>query len=180
MASFRCYDNSDVIATLIMNLQEFFGQMVYRPPWPKIARKPMVHAISSPFLPLIVQLVEPRHSEEDCLITTISENKRLSRFFCKRTSNIHKFEGCFLRGQVRSNGLKVFNRGIAESWILLVHLQKPWESFVFRNRCDGTIFIQEPRFEYCKASTSNQICNYSACVNQEIHCFGFCFSSNQH
>ena len=107
MASFRCYDNSDVIATLIMtifhlyliqlwwqffqmfvygdvvyaqtwqvltlktvsshfhmpvrplllhrmalvsfrlfcknlgNLQEFFGQMVYRPPWPKIARTPM-------------------------------------------------------------------------------------------------------------------------------------------
>ena len=24
------------------NLQEFFGQMVYRPPWPKIARTPMV------------------------------------------------------------------------------------------------------------------------------------------
>ena len=24
------------------NLQEFFGQMVYRPPWPKIARTPML------------------------------------------------------------------------------------------------------------------------------------------
>ena len=24
------------------NLQEFFGQMVYCPPWPKIARTPMV------------------------------------------------------------------------------------------------------------------------------------------
>ena len=23
------------------NLQEFFGQMAYRPPWPKIARTPM-------------------------------------------------------------------------------------------------------------------------------------------
>ena len=23
------------------NLQEFFGQIVYRPPWPKIARTPM-------------------------------------------------------------------------------------------------------------------------------------------
>ena len=23
------------------NLQEFFGQMVYRPPWPKIVRTPM-------------------------------------------------------------------------------------------------------------------------------------------
>ena len=24
------------------NLQEFFGQMVYRPPWPKIVRTPMI------------------------------------------------------------------------------------------------------------------------------------------
>ena len=24
------------------NLHEFFGQMVYRPPWPKIARTPML------------------------------------------------------------------------------------------------------------------------------------------
>ena len=24
------------------NLQEFWGQMVYRPPWPKIARTPML------------------------------------------------------------------------------------------------------------------------------------------
>ena len=24
------------------NLQEFFGQMVHRPPWPKIARTPML------------------------------------------------------------------------------------------------------------------------------------------
>ena len=27
------------------NLQEFFGQMVYRPPWQKIARTPMVHIL---------------------------------------------------------------------------------------------------------------------------------------
>ena len=25
------------------NLHEFFGQMVYRPPWPKIARTPMLN-----------------------------------------------------------------------------------------------------------------------------------------
>ena len=32
-------------------------------------------------------------------------------FFCKRTNNIyiHKFEGFFLRSQVSSNDLKVFN-----------------------------------------------------------------------
>ena len=26
----------------LSNLHEFFGQMVYRPPWPKIARTPML------------------------------------------------------------------------------------------------------------------------------------------
>ena len=30
------------------NLQEFFGQMVYRPPWPKIARTPMRTTSFSP------------------------------------------------------------------------------------------------------------------------------------
>ena len=30
-------------------------------------------------------------------------------FFCKRTNKILRFEGCFLRGQVSSNGFKVFN-----------------------------------------------------------------------
>ena len=118
MASFRCYDNSDVIATLIMtifhlyliqlwwqffqmfvygdvvyaqtwqvltlktvsshfhmpvrplllhrmalvsfrlfcknlgNLQEFFGQMVCRPPWPKIARTPMNVSRGWQFFPI--------------------------------------------------------------------------------------------------------------------------------
>ena len=28
------------------NLQEFFVQMVYRPPWPKIARTPMEREVS--------------------------------------------------------------------------------------------------------------------------------------
>ena len=33
------------------NLQEFFGQMVYRPPWPKIVRTPMlVHKVKIPTL----------------------------------------------------------------------------------------------------------------------------------
>ena len=29
------------------NLQEFFGQMVYRPPWQKIPRTPMLTAITA-------------------------------------------------------------------------------------------------------------------------------------
>ena len=117
MASFRCYSNSDVIATLITtnfhlyliqlwwqffqmfvygdvvyaqtwqvltlknciepfsyastayvvasalvsvrpicknlsNLQKIFGQMVYRPPWPTIARTPMIRSNESIFLEL--------------------------------------------------------------------------------------------------------------------------------
>ena len=50
--------------------------------------------------------------------------QKIVKFFCKRTNNIHKFEGCLLRGQVSSNGFEVFNGCIVEPWILLVHLQK--------------------------------------------------------
>ena len=39
------------------------------------------------------------------------------KFFCKRTNNVHEFEGCFPRGQVSSNGFKVFNGGL-QSWTL--------------------------------------------------------------
>ena len=31
-----------------------------------------------------------------------------SQFFCQQTNSIHKFNGCFLRGQVSTNGFKVF------------------------------------------------------------------------
>ena len=46
-------------------------------------------------------------------ITRFFENKD-SQVFCKRANNIHKFEGCFLRGQVSSNASKVFNGCIVE------------------------------------------------------------------
>ena len=83
---------------------------------------------------------------------TVRKNKRFSSFFffffCKRTSNIHKFEGCFLRGEVTSKGFKVFSDCIVEPWILLVGLQKKnVESSVFRKRCDWTIFFQVYWFE---------------------------------
>ena len=42
--------------------------------------------------------------------------------FCKRTCNIRRFAGCLLRGQLNSNGFKVFNGCVVELWILLVHL----------------------------------------------------------
>ena len=37
-------------------------------------------------------------------------SKRYSRFFRRRTNNIHEFEGCFLRGLVSSNGFQSFQR----------------------------------------------------------------------
>ena len=58
--------------------------------------------------------LKPGLSEEDCPITTFYENKRFLLFFFLRTNNIHKYEGCFLRGQVSSNGFTVFNAFIVE------------------------------------------------------------------
>ena len=41
VASYSPLFSSTVLSNL-GNLQEFFGQMVYSPPWPKIARTPML------------------------------------------------------------------------------------------------------------------------------------------
>ena len=58
---------------------------------------------------LTARTLKPGHLEEDCTITTFSE-KRFSSFFAYGPcNNIHQFEGCFLRGQVSSNGFKNFN-----------------------------------------------------------------------
>ena len=46
------------------------------------------------------------HLEEDYPITTFYEHRRFWSFFCQWTNGIHKFEGCFLRGQVCSNDFK--------------------------------------------------------------------------
>ena len=54
-----------------------------------------------------------------------------SKVFCKRTNNIHEFEGCFLRGQVRSNAFKVFIGYVVESWTLLVPLQEKLANLLF-------------------------------------------------
>ena len=68
--------------------------------------------------------------------------QKILKFFYKWTKIIHKFEGCFLSGQVCSNSFKVFNRTwIVEPWILLVHFQKSVRVFVFRKCCDWTIFL---------------------------------------
>ena len=65
--------------------------------------------------------------------TTVLQSKDSQVFFfCKRTNNIHKFEVCFLRGEVTSNGFKIFNDCIVEPWILLVRLQKNLRIFCFQ------------------------------------------------
>ena len=63
---------------------------------------------------------------------------------------IHEFEGCFLRGQVSSNGFKVFNPVFQQlhSWTLNFIGQfgkKTWESFVSKKLCKWIIFFQVPR-----------------------------------
>ena len=57
-------------------------------------------------------------------------------FFFPNGPTIHKFEDCFPRVQVSTNGFKVFNGCLFESWVLLVCLQKKkkktWEmAFAF-------------------------------------------------
>ena len=80
---------------------------------------------------------ESWYLEEDYPITTFFDNKILD-FFCKRTNNIHKyFEGCCVRGQVRSNGLlKSFNSCITtcivEPWISWFRLQKNLRIYCFQ------------------------------------------------
>ena len=76
----------------------------------------------------------------------IQSKQKIFKFFCKQTDSVRKFEGCFLRGQVSSNGFKVFNGCIVE--YLNFRLQKTWEK-----RCDWLIF-QVPWFKPPCNSTS--------------------------
>ena len=62
---------------------------------------------------ITMRLLEPGHLEEDYPITTVFEKKDF-QVFCKRTNNINEFEGCFLRGQLSSNGYTVFNSCMVE------------------------------------------------------------------
>ena len=72
------------------------------------------------------------HLEEDYPITTVFENNRFSSFFCKRTNNIQEKEGCFLRGQVGSDGFKLFNDYTVEHWILLLRFKKTLRIYNFQ------------------------------------------------
>lgn len=52
------------------------------------------------------------------------ETKDFQFFLCKRTNNIPKFESCFLRGRLSSNGFKVFKDYIVVSWNSLDRVQR--------------------------------------------------------
>ena len=77
------------------------------------------------------------------LFTTFSEKKILNIYFFSYgpCTNIHQFEGCFLRGQEGSNRFIIFNGCIVEPWILLVHLKKKLENLLFSEKHCGKVFL---------------------------------------
>ena len=122
-----------------------------------------------------MHLLEPGHLEEDCPIKMVSVNKRLSLFFGKLASNVHKinFECCFLRVQeVQIQTVALLN---LESYCSVC--QNTWESFVFRNCCDWTIFFHVPRFKIVALQLLGNLFNCFYFFNllnlTDITCFCF-------
>ena len=68
----------------------------------------------------------PYHSVTTKIVRSqlLLKTKSYQFFFFPNGPTIHKFEDCFPRVQVSTNGFKVFNGCLFESWILLVCLQK--------------------------------------------------------
>ena len=95
---------------------------------------------------LTVRTLKPGHLEEDCPITTFSENKILEFFAHGPYNSIHQFEGCFLRGQVSSNGFKHFD-GCIDGYLNFIGLSAKtlekllfWENVVVgqsSSKCSG-------------------------------------------
>ena len=82
---------------------------------------------------LTERTLKPGHLEEDCTVTTFSENKILKFFFFAYgpCNNIHQFEGCFLRGQVNLNGFKNSNSCIVEYLNFISLSAKTLENLLF-------------------------------------------------
>ena len=95
---------------------------------------------------LTVRTLKPGHLEDDCPITTFSENKILEFFAYGPYNSIHQFEGCFLRGQVSSNGFKHFD-GCIDGYLNFIGLSAKtlekllfWENVVVgqsSSKCSG-------------------------------------------
>ena len=80
---------------------------------------------------ITVRLLKLGHLEKHYPITTFFGKQKIFKFFCKQTDSIHKFEGCFLRGQVSSNGFKVFNGCIVEYLNFIGPFAKKLENLFF-------------------------------------------------
>ena len=103
------------------------------------------------------------HLEENCQITTFSQNKRFSSVFADR---LIKFKYSTMQPL---KFLKPFKltwpiRKQPSNWWMLLHgpyAKKKLENLVFRKRCDCRIFFQVSRFEcpLCKFEQSMQSCS---------------------
>ena len=91
-------------------------------------------------------------------------NLKFLKFFCNGTNNIVKFEGCFLRALVNSNGFKAFNGCTIEFLNFTGLLAKKLENLLFLEKsCEWTIFFQVSRFE-CLHCNSVQV-SWFECQN---------------
>ena len=105
------------------------------------------------------------------------KKKGVLSFFGKRNNNIHELEGCFLRGQVSSNGFKVFNGWIVEPWILLVHLQKKLENLLFSKNVVSRDKKSSPECPGLSSCTVKLMLQYILRLQEEIHEKGRKFES---
>ena len=71
------------------------------------------------FSVLMLYSEEPRTGTRGIRLSSHNVLWRQKILVLKRTCNIRRFAGCLLRGQLNSNGFKVFNGGVVELWILL-------------------------------------------------------------
>ena len=81
---------------------------------------------------LTVRTLKPGDLKEDCSISTFSENKRFSSFFCKRPITFINWTCRFPRGQVSSNGFKFLSVAKWNTSILLFRFQKKFRIFCFQ------------------------------------------------
>ena len=104
---------------------------------------------------LTVRTLKRGDLKEDCPISTFSENKRFSSFFCKRPITFINWTCRFPRGQVSSNGFKFLSVAKWNTSILLVRFQKKFRIFCFQK----TLWLENllPSVPHCKARKNIQV-----------------------
>ena len=84
------------------------------------------------YLSFTDRLLELGHLEEDCSITTISENKRFSSFSCKVTNKIQDSTMWTLKTLKAFDLTWLLRKQLSNSWMLWVRLQKNLRIFCFQ------------------------------------------------